>query len=129
MERAISEARRWYIGAHKCTMSGLHEIKSLHYVEKYGRYHDDQMVQQGQFIEPEGFSNFYPHFSPEGNRVAYVSNKGKDFNAAHAFTFMTSSGDEITSAWHYKICNTSGRCLRIPVLLDIRVKSGVGTGL
>ena len=35
---------------------------------------------EGELVEPEGFSNFYPQYAPSGNRIAYVSNKGRDFN-------------------------------------------------
>jgi Tol biopolymer transport system component len=33
----------------------------------------------GEVIEKEGFGNFYPTFTPDGKRIAYVSNKGKDY--------------------------------------------------
>jgi hypothetical protein len=34
---------------------------------------------EGELIEKEGFGNFYPAFTPDGKRIAYVSNKGKDY--------------------------------------------------
>ncbi|MBI4428828.1 MAG: PD40 domain-containing protein [Ignavibacteriales bacterium] len=34
---------------------------------------------QGEIIEPEGFGNFYPQFSPDGLQLAYVSNKARDY--------------------------------------------------
>lgn len=34
---------------------------------------------EGELIEKEGFGNFYPTFTPDGKRIAYVSNKGKDY--------------------------------------------------
>jgi len=34
----------------------------------------------GQVIEADGFNNFYPRYSPDGGRVAYLSNKGQDFS-------------------------------------------------
>ena len=34
---------------------------------------------EGELIEKEGFGNFYPAFAPDGKRIAYVSNKGKDY--------------------------------------------------
>jgi len=36
-------------------------------------------LREGRTIEPEGFGNFYPAFTSDGNRIAYVSNKGKDY--------------------------------------------------
>lgn len=34
---------------------------------------------EGTLIESEGFGNFYPAFSPDGKKLAYISNKGKDY--------------------------------------------------
>jgi Tol biopolymer transport system component len=38
-------------------------------------------LREGEIIETEGFGNFYPQFSPDGSKVAYVSNKGSDYFA------------------------------------------------
>lgn len=40
----------------------------------------EQHLVDGDLVEPDGFSNFYPQFSPDGSKVAYVSNRGEDFN-------------------------------------------------
>ncbi len=34
---------------------------------------------KGTAVETEGFSNLYPVFSPDGTKIAYVSNKGEDY--------------------------------------------------
>jgi hypothetical protein len=34
---------------------------------------------EGELIEKEGFGNFYPTFTPDGKKIAYVSNRGKDY--------------------------------------------------
>lgn len=36
-------------------------------------------TREGELIEKEGFGNFYPAFSPDGSKIAYVSNKGEDY--------------------------------------------------
>jgi len=36
-------------------------------------------LKQGDLIEKEGFGNFYPAFSPDGSKIAYISNRGQDY--------------------------------------------------
>ena len=40
---------------------------------------------EGELIEKEGFGNFYPAFMPDGKKIAYVSNKGKDYFGQSTF--------------------------------------------
>ena len=46
---------------------------------------------QGSIVEAEGASNFYPQYSPDGKKVAYVSNKGRDFNQLSLYVHELSS--------------------------------------
>ncbi|HHM24122.1 MAG TPA: hypothetical protein ENJ23_03695, partial [Bacteroidetes bacterium] len=34
---------------------------------------------RGELLERKGFGNFYPRWSPDGKKVAYVTNQGEDF--------------------------------------------------
>lgn len=80
-------------------------------------------LRQGELIEPKGFSNFYPHFSPDGQRIAYVSNKGRDFNALSLYV-KDLEGNEITDL---KLDNlNSGALLTHTCAFGHKVKSGVG---
>lgn len=36
-------------------------------------------LKEGTIIEHEGFGNFYPVFSPDGSKIAYISNKEEDY--------------------------------------------------
>jgi len=36
-------------------------------------------LKEGIIIEHDGFGNFYPVFSPDGSKIAYISNKGEDY--------------------------------------------------
>jgi len=36
-------------------------------------------LKEGTIIENDGFGNFYPAFSPDDSKLAYVSNKGEDY--------------------------------------------------
>jgi len=53
---------------------------------------------EGETVEPEGFTNLYPAFSPDGTKLAYVSNKGQDFNVLSLYVLDLTSGEE--SAFH-----------------------------
>ncbi|MEM1126534.1 MAG: hypothetical protein AAGI71_07780 [Bacteroidota bacterium] len=46
----------------------------------------------GELIEDEGFSNFHPQFSPDGTRLAYVSNKGEHFNRSSLYVRDLTAG-------------------------------------
>jgi Tol biopolymer transport system component len=35
----------------------------------------------GELIEKEGFANYYPQFSPDGSKIAYLSNQDYDYGA------------------------------------------------
>ncbi len=45
------------------------------------------MLKGGDIIEKEGFGNFYPVFSPDGSKIAYVSNKGTDRWASSIYIY------------------------------------------
>lgn len=36
---------------------------------------------EGEIIEKEGFANYYPQFSPDGSKLAYLSNQDYDYGA------------------------------------------------
>ncbi len=48
---------------------------------------------EGRLIEPDGFSNFYPRLSPDGTQLAYISNRGEDFNLSSLYVRSLSSGE------------------------------------
>ncbi len=48
---------------------------------------------EGRLVEPEGFSNFYPRFSPDGAKLAYVSNQGEDFSRTSLYVRDLASGE------------------------------------
>jgi Tol biopolymer transport system component len=51
---------------------------------------------EGTLVEPEGFSNAYPRFSPDGARLAYLSNKGQDFNRTALYVLDLATGTKTT---------------------------------
>ena len=74
VERAIGSAlgtsggqvyRDWMAALHEGYESGTADVR--------------ENLVEGELLEKEGFFNFYPRFSPDGGRLAYVSNRGESF--------------------------------------------------
>ncbi len=61
------------------------------YEERIGPIRDHMV--EGRLIEAEGFSNFYPRFSPDGRRLAYVSNKGEHYNLSSLYILDRETGE------------------------------------
>lgn len=53
---------------------------------------------EGRVVEPEGFNNAYPRFSPDGRRLAYLSNKGQDFNRTALYVQDLATGETTAHA-------------------------------
>lgn len=49
---------------------------------------------QGRLIENDGFANYYPVFSPDGTRLAYVSNRGQHYNRLSLYVKDLSGGTQ-----------------------------------
>jgi Tol biopolymer transport system component len=49
----------------------------------------------GELIEPEGFGNFYPAFSPDGSKLYYLSNKNEDYflTSLYVYDFTTKKSE------------------------------------
>ncbi len=118
VERAIKDATG--ISGEQVYQDWLQEMQRA-YAERTREIR--QNLVEGDLLEPAGFSNFYPHFSPNGDRVAYVSNKGKDFNALSLYIKHLDSGnmasidlrDVATAPMHIHTC-----------AFGHKIKSGVG---
>jgi Tol biopolymer transport system component len=55
---------------------------------------------EGELIEEEGFGNFYPTFSPDGTKLAYVTTKDRDYFALSAlvvYDFATRQKKQIVT--------------------------------
>jgi len=46
-----------------------------------------QNIVQGELIEKEGFGNFYPKFSKDGNKFLYISNKMSDYFSTSVYEY------------------------------------------
>ncbi len=47
----------------------------------------------GELVEAEGFQNFYPRLSPDGARLAYVSNRGEDYSRVALYVRDLATGE------------------------------------
>ncbi len=53
------------------------QVKTNYYKKIADEIIPNQTVEE--ILENEGFGNFYPAFSPDGSKLAYISNKGHDY--------------------------------------------------
>ncbi|MBO6572341.1 MAG: PD40 domain-containing protein [Balneola sp.] len=53
--------------------------------EFYGNAASEINETKSEYVEKDGFFNFYPKISPDGNSIAYLSNKGRDFGLASLY--------------------------------------------
>ena len=42
---------------------------------------------KGEIIEKLGFANYYPQFSPDGSKIAYLSNQDDDYGTTGLFLY------------------------------------------
>ena len=56
----------WITSLRRAYLAGTEEIRS--------------QESSGFVLVEEGFSNFYPRFSPDGAKIAYLSNRGEDYS-------------------------------------------------
>ncbi|MCX8056500.1 MAG: biopolymer transporter Tol [Ignavibacteria bacterium] len=54
---------------------------------------------KGDLIEPDGFGNFFPTFSPDGSKIYYLSNKGEDYflTSLYVYDLKTKNSEKIQS--------------------------------
>ena len=78
---------------------------------------------RGNVLEPEGASNFYPQYSSDGKKLAYISNKGRDFNQLSLYVNDMDSA----SMTAIELDGISTEPIRVHTCaLGHRLKSGVG---
>jgi len=81
----------------------------------------------GRTLEAEGFSNFHPRFSPDGRRLAYVSNRGEDFNQMSLYIRDLDSGE--TTAYRLDGLGVQSAGYTCSLGYEHRVRPGVGSAL
>ncbi|NIR72574.1 biopolymer transporter Tol [candidate division KSB1 bacterium] len=52
---------------------------SIHAQYTFQTRHISQNKEEGTVVEPKGLANFYPEWSPDGSKIAYITNKGDDY--------------------------------------------------
>ena len=79
---------------------------------------------EGRVVEAEGFSNFYPKFSPDGRKLAYVSNRGEHFNLMSLYVRDVATGEE--TSYNIDGLNDGASNYTCSLGHEHKVKSGVG---
>jgi Tol biopolymer transport system component len=72
------------------------KAKTEHYRKLAGAISANRV--EGEVIEKEGFGNFYPEFTPDGRKLAYVSNKGEDYfglSSVYLYDFQTKTAKKL----------------------------------
>ncbi|MFB3131433.1 MAG: TolB family protein, partial [Rhodothermales bacterium] len=77
---------------------------------------------EGELVEQEGFSNFYPVFSPDGTKLAYVSNRGEHFNRMSLYVHDLASGETA----FYDVKGQSDALRTFTCAFGHRIRTGVG---
>ncbi|MDI6401513.1 hypothetical protein QLX67_05855, partial [Balneolaceae bacterium ANBcel3] len=72
----------------------IEELKT-HYTDMVSGIERDP--ENRTWVEPFGFYNFFPTFSPDGHQIAYVSNKFMDGALASLYLIDTEDGEELYS--------------------------------
>ncbi len=118
VERAIKDATG--IAGKKVYEQWINELQSSYREEVSDLLPN---LVQGSIIEHEGASNFYPQYAPDGKKVAYVSNKGRDFNQLSLYV----KDLESSSMASIELDGLSAAPLRTHTCaLGHKLKSGVG---
>jgi len=52
-------------------------------------------IVSGDLIHDEGFANLYPTFSPDGKKIAFLSNKGQDYMSLHRMIYYDIEKDTV----------------------------------
>lgn len=78
-------------------------------------------IVEGEILEPEGFQNFYPRFSPDGKQLAYVSNRKEDFSRSSLYIRDLESGEVVV----YDLEGFAGSPFTYTCSLGHRIVTGV----
>ena len=76
----------------------------------------------GETLESVGFNNHFPKYSPDGSQIAYLSNKGEDYNLVSLYIVDENNQSQSLSLG-YSASGTEAFCS-----LGARIKSGIGSG-
>jgi len=72
------------------------EDLTTNYIEKTEVIRDN--IVNGKVLHDEGFANIYPEFSPDGKRIAFLSNKGQDYLSLSRLLYYDMEEEEIIEA-------------------------------
>ena len=79
------------------------------YRERVGKVLENKVT--GEVITEEGFGNFYPVFSQDGNKIFYISNKGSDYlslSSLYAYDRKSKTEKLLVSGIHSTVSQIPG---------------------
>ncbi|MEM6644843.1 MAG: LpqB family beta-propeller domain-containing protein [Bacteroidota bacterium] len=102
LSEALGEWSNWNVErAFKATVGERGEVVYQAWMDELRTQYTERVARinthavEGEVIEAEGFANAYPRYSPDGQKLAYITNKGEDFSRTRLLINDLATGEVV----------------------------------